>query len=569
MNGWGRLALANLVVAIGLIACGPSHPAGQSPAAGAPVPSGPRTITAAFLSDPPTLMNRVNSAVAGGRTSAGVTQLADMLNSSMTVSELGTLRPRLAETVPTIENGQWRVLPDGRTETTYRIKSGAQWHDGTPFTAEDLLFTIQVARDRELPFVRVLDYDLIERAEAADPHTLTVYWSRPFIDADLLFQGTELIPRHRLERPYRDDKPNFAHDPYWSTEFVGLGPFKLQSFARSSHMVIEANDGYVLGRPKIDRIEIRFIPDSNTLAANLLAGVVQLTIGQVFVLETALEVTERWRDGHVDLSGASQGNPMHLFPQFISPTPAVMTDVRFRRALYHALNRQELVEQTMAGKAVLADGILWDPSNREWADIERSIVRYPYDPQRAAQLMGEIGYRKAADGFYRDPASGGRLTMELRTLVSFDTGAKIIFPIADYWKRLGVDVETLVVPEQRQNDRQYRAERPGFDLARSPRDLTRHHSDEVALPENRFVGANRARYINTELDRLIEQYFVIIPWRERMATLGQVVHHMTDQVTAMGVFFDVPVAMVHNRIHKVRGASMGTDPLNAHEWELK
>lgn len=145
-------------------------------------------------------MNRVNSAVAGGPTSAGVTQLADILNSSMTVSELGAVKPRLAETVPTIENGLWRVLPDGRSETTYRIKQGVEWHDGTALRAEDLLFTIQVAQDRELPFVRVLDYDLIEQADIADQRTLTVRWKRPFIDADLLFQGTELIPRHRLER---------------------------------------------------------------------------------------------------------------------------------------------------------------------------------------------------------------------------------------------------------------------------------------------------------------------------------------------------------------------------------
>src|SRR5207249_1880243 len=141
-----------------------------------------------------------------------------------------------------------------------------------------------------------------------------------------------------------------------------------------------------------------------------------------------------------DLSGASSGLPMHVFPQFINPSPAIIGDVRFRRALYYGMDRQELVDQTMAGKAVLADGILWDPSSREWDDVEKSIVRYPFDPARAAQLIEGLGYSKAPDGFYRDPATGQRLTVELRTLVSFDTGVKIIFPIADYWKRLGVDV---------------------------------------------------------------------------------------------------------------------------------
>ena len=108
----------------------------------------------------------------------------------------------------------------------------------------------------------------------------------------------------------------------------------------------------------------------------------------------------------------------------------------------------------------------------------------------------------------------------------------------------------------------------GFDLARSPRDLTRHHSAEVALPENRFVGANRARYANPEFDALIDRYFVTIPWPERMAVLSQIVHQMTDQVTVMGIFFDVSPAMASNRLLNITGYREGTDPLNAHEWDL-
>ncbi len=569
---------AGLLIALMLVALScapPSRPApasggGQSSAA-APAPaSAPKWITAAFLSDPPTLMNRVNSAVAGGRTSAGITELADIVNSSMTVVVgRGAVEPRLAEAVPTIENGLWRVLPDGRTETTYRIKTGAQWHDGTPLTAADLVFTAQVAQDRELPFVRVLAYDLIDAIEVVDMRTALVKWKRPFIEADLLFAGPELIPRHILERPYLEDAANFAHLPYWSTEYVGLGPFKLREFARSSHLVMEANDGYILGRPKLDGIEIRFIPDSNTLSANILADAVQLTIGQNFSLETGLTVAEQWRGGRMEVSAASAGNPMHIFPQFINPSPAVIGDLRFRRALYHAIDRQEIVDSTMAGKAVLADAILWDPNDREWPGIEQGIVRYPFDPRRATQLIDELGYPRGADGFYRDPATGQRLTVELRTLVSFDTGVKIIFPIADYWQRTGVAVETLVVPVQRQSDREYRAARPGFDLARSPRDLTRHHGDEIALPENRFTGANRARYGNPEFDALIDRYYVTIPWTERMMVLSQVVRHMTDQVTVMGIFFDVTPAMATNRLVNIKAGRMGTDPINAHEWDLR
>jgi ABC-type transport system substrate-binding protein len=270
----------------------------------------------------------------------------------------------------------------------------------------------------------------------------------------------------------------------------------------------------------------------------------------------------------METSAQAAGLPMHVFPQFINPNPTVILDARFRKALYHAMDRQELIESQMSGRAIPADGILWDPGSREWPDISSRVVTYPYDPQRTTQLIESIGYARGSDGFFHEPGTNAKLTVELRTLTSFDSAVKAIYPIASYWERVGVSVDSLVVPQQLQNDRQYRAERPGFDLAVSPRDLTRHHSAEVALPENSFRGANRARYVNAEFDALIDRYFTTIPWRERIDVLGQVVHHMTDQVTVMGVYFDIAPVMVANRLQGVKGRPGGTEVWNIHEWDL-
>src|SRR5437870_3404849 len=184
MIGCGRVGALCIGLAIVAMSCAPpSRP--EAPGSQPAAPSlqfSPKWVTAAFLSDPPSLVNRVNSAVAGGRTSAGINQIGDLLNTGLVVPlDRGVLHPRLAEAVPSIENGLWRVFPDGRTETIYRIKDGVQWHDGTPFTAEDLVFSARVAQDRELPFVRILAYDLIDQVEIIDPRTAVVKWKRPFI----------------------------------------------------------------------------------------------------------------------------------------------------------------------------------------------------------------------------------------------------------------------------------------------------------------------------------------------------------------------------------------------------
>jgi ABC-type transport system substrate-binding protein len=103
----------------------------------------------------------------------------------------------LAEQLPSVENGLWRVFPDGRMETRRTIRSGAQWHDGTPFTTSDLLFSADLARDPELANLSDAAYGFLERLEAVDDRTLVAYWDRPYIAADMLFwrrSGNPILP---------------------------------------------------------------------------------------------------------------------------------------------------------------------------------------------------------------------------------------------------------------------------------------------------------------------------------------------------------------------------------------
>jgi peptide/nickel transport system substrate-binding protein len=138
--------------------------------------------------------------------------------------------PSLAEAVPSLENGLWRLLPDGRMETTWRIRDGARWHDGAPLTAEDVLFSLELGRDREMSAFHTPGYASIEDVWAPDSRTLTIVWAEPFIGADAVFGefAGGIVPRHLLEDAYRSDKLSFLELPYWSHEFVGTGPYRLR-----------------------------------------------------------------------------------------------------------------------------------------------------------------------------------------------------------------------------------------------------------------------------------------------------------------------------------------------------
>jgi peptide/nickel transport system substrate-binding protein len=404
-----------------------------------------------------------------------------------------------------------------------------------------------------------------------------VRWKQPYIDAERLFAvGTSAfaqpLPKHLLQAAYLENKAGITDLPYWTTAFVGTGPFKVKDWVSGSHLVLEAVDGFTLGRPKLDEIEIRFILDSNTLVANVLAGEIDLTLGRGISIEQALQVRDQWRGGRVD--AGTLRSALNIWPQLLNPSPAVVSDVRFRRAMFYAIDRQAMVDNLQGGLTQVVESWI-RPSEPEFRDLERNIVRYPYDARRAIQEIEGIGYSRGPDGVFRD-AEGQRLGLEFRTITG-DINQKTLLAVSDNWQQAGVAVDQVVIPSQRQSDLPYRATFPAFELLRgntSIENANNLHSGGARLPENGFRGGatggtNYSRYSSAQLDAQIDRFFATIPRAERMQIAGQIVQHMTEQVLVMGMFYDLQPAFVGTRLRNL--SPMGGDqslPWNAHEWDV-
>ena len=563
---WKHVALATMLTVVVAGCAAPSSPRTTQSGEAPRTSSGPKRVLAGILGDPHTLSQNINSASTGSI--RGVDESEKLIHAGVGIYDAqGNLQPQLAEAVPTIENGQWRVLPDGRMETTWQLKPNARWHDGTPFTSADLAFTLRVAQDPELPMTVFLGYKSLEGIQVVDERTATVTWSRPFIEADRLFTHEFALPfpKHILETPYTTDKATLLEHPYWTSEFIGAGPFTVREFVRNSHMVLSAYDDYVLGRPAVDEILVKFLSDPNALIANLLAGEVQVTVGRGLNLEQALQVAGQWAEGRVESKPA---NWIAHYPQALTPNPPVLGDVRFRRALLHALDRQAMSESLQGGQAPVAHTI-YEIGAPDYRELERFIVKYDYDPRRATQMIEELGFTRGPDGFFRDGA--GPLTVQSMTNAGDDLKEKMVLVGADYWKAAGVNVETVITPRQRATDREYRATYPGFDLVRQPGELDRFLSSEAALPENRFSGNNRTRYMNAELDGFIERYFTTIPMAQRREVLGSILNHLSDRVVALGVFYGPEPTLINNRLVNVHSAPgpYADETWNAHQWDIR
>jgi peptide/nickel transport system substrate-binding protein len=556
--------LALFTVAL-LAGCAAPRSGTGSEAATADQPVAPKRLVTAIKGDPPTLSDKINSSGAGGV--PGVSELERLISAGLTIrDDAGVLRPALAEAVPTAENGLWQVLPDGRMETRWVIRPGAQWHDGTPFTADDLVFTARASRDREVPHLRDTTLDALDTVEALDPQTVLARWKQPYIDADSLFShGKALpLPQHLLGSTYVENKAGLVEQPYWTRDFVGLGPYKVREWVAGSHLILDANDRFSLGRPRIAELEVKFIPDPNTLAANILAGTVNLTMGRGLDLEQAGVIRAQRQDVRVELS---IGGCLCAFPQYLNPNPPVIADLQFRRALSHAMDRRAFAESLQNGQVPDAQ-VFVGPNQAEYPFIEPSVVRHEYDPRAAAQLIEGLGYTKGPDGFYTDGA-GQRLAVEMRTTPGEEIGKKLIFAVADLWQRAGVGVDPIVIPPQQATDREWRANFPGFDMVNQPSTLNllqRFNGKEASLAENDYRGNNRMRYRNAELDGYIDRYFVTIPWAERMQVASQAIRHITGNVVAISLLYNATPVIMTDRLENVFASAVSW---NAHEWALR
>ncbi|MBM2812207.1 MAG: hypothetical protein HW416_2966, partial [Chloroflexi bacterium] len=525
-----------------------------------------KRLVAAVNSVPPAL-NQMVAAAAGS--APGMEAMATLVHSGFTIVDHdGSIQPLLAESVPSAENGLWKLLPDGRMETTWRIRDGVQWHDGTPFTSADVLFTYQVEEDNDLKAVFGHGYYRnVAAIDAPDPRTIVVTWRQTFIYANLLFgydgdRSLLPLPRHLLQEAYdRHDVESFLALPYWTAGFVGTGPYKVKDWSMDSNAVFQANDRYVLGRPKIDEIEVKFIRDVNTLTANVLAGTVELTLGRSVSLEEASDMVKKLEGGKMDVAPTGA---LAAFPQFINTNPAV-ANVQFRRALLHGVDRQQLVDTFSGGLSSIAHTFI-NPLEQDYKDVDPSVVKYAYDLRTAAQLMEGLGYAKAPDGLYND-SSGQRLAVEARG--NYKPG----FAVADEWKRFGVEVDAFAVPPQRAEDVEYRSTFPALEFVVRGNfrwDLNRVlGSNQVPLAENRWQGGNRGRYQNADLDGTIARYAATIPLSERNALLSQIVQHVSDQVVILFLFNNLEPTIFTKRVTNVHAKfERSTQAWNVTQWDL-
>jgi peptide/nickel transport system substrate-binding protein len=482
---------------------------------------------------------------------------------------LGNPVPVLASEAPSLERGSWQVIDGNRMETIYPLRRSATWHDGTPLTADDVVFTWQAIMTPELGAIDQNPERLIERVEAPDPHTVMIRWREIYIHANTY--ELEPLPRHILEPLVGRDPQSFVNSPYWTNQLVGAGPYALTDWVPGSHLRGRAYDGYVLGRPKIDEIMVHFISDTNQAVARFLAGGIDLTVGSLIKVEEGVILRDQLQArGEGTVLTTPESTRVGDF-QLRDPGAPQARSVLARRALSHALDRELLVDTLHYGLTLPAQTFI-PPGDPSLGPATPPLTQYTFDRNRAGQLLHDAGWERRADGLLYG-SSGDRFDLAVQTL----EGAQYVKEaqvIVESWRNVGVNAELEVLPRSRQNDREYRAKFPGFAiraLQRGTEWTRKWRTEEIPLESNQWRGDNRGAYSRPDVDRASVEYLTTIDPARRIAILLDVLRTVGEDVPSLPLYHGVDVYAVRDGLRGVQpsGPGQGWTVFNAHElsWE--
>jgi len=527
-----------------LAGCAPGPQATQQGAA-AGTPQAPKVLTIADFAEPASIFGFNGKSDGGAGVAGGLTHDLLVQEDGLRVGHAS-----LAVELPSVGRGTWRVNPDGSMDVEWKLKPGLKWHDGAPFTSDDMMFTLTLNRDRELPNADVGVARRMESGTNPDPLTFIVHWST----VDILGSAAtalQPLPRHLMEDLYRRDKDAFLNSPLFREQFVGLGPYQLTRWAQGSFIEVTRFDGYHRGAPPLEKVIVRYFSDANTALANIQAGSVDVIMPKVLEPDVVLAVRSQVENRGIQLRfeplpRMAQIEPMRR-PEFARPVNG-LPDVLVRKALSHAIDRAALTEVATGGLAPAADS-WFDPTDPLRPQLESSIVKYPYDPARALELLAQGGWTRGGDGI---PSAGSGQALVHTSGERFDvelwanpqTSNAVGNILVDGWRRVGVNATFYPMPPAVFEERVQSVRRPGPLLSNvntplNGRDVAaRYDGRELASEANRWTGRNRSGYQNPRTDALYDLLGSTIDPRARLPLLQEQIHIFTSDVVHIPLYWE-------------------------------
>lgn len=376
----------------------------------------------------------------------------------------------------------WKVEDGEEPTITFFLRKGVRWHDGKEFTAYDVQFTYDKIMDEKTNTVRRSDYELVKKAEVLAPYTFKVTYRQPF-SPGLGTWSMGVIPKHLLEK---EDINTTA----FNRKPIGTGPFRFVEWVTDEKIVVEANPDYFEGKPGLDRIIYRIIPETSLSEMEL------LTKGIDYYGVLPHQYRRMREVPFLKIYSQPVFSYTYLGYNLVNP---LFQDRRVRKAFTHAINREELVQYVLYGFGAVISGPF---PNHLWY-YNPNVKPLPYNPQKARELLSEAGW-KDRDGDGILDKDGRPFRFKLITNSGNDIRRDVGVLVQRQLRELGIDVvfetyEWSIFLKNFINPRHFDACILGWGLSPDPDDYMIWHSSQIEK------GFNFISYRNPEADRLWEE----------------------------------------------------------------
>jgi len=472
---------------------------------------------------------------------------ANILWGLLVVTPSLTHAPRIAETVPTLENG---LVTRNPFTVTYRIKEEAIWSDGEPITSWDVQFTWQNIMDPKRNVADRAGYDKIETIQTPDAKTVKIVFKEPYIHYKELFSTTyPILPKHLLNGRSYDDLLS-------QMITFASGPYRFKKWTKGESITITRNENFWDKEPYIDQVIFKFTPKTDSMFTGLEEGKLDMVYAP-----SDLKFIERL----ITLEGKEVRIEPGLVWEHIgfNLKNAYLGDENVRKAIAHALDRRKIAKEATGDEKVL-QSVVMPLQDRYYVS---SWKTYDYNPDKAREYLRKAGFSRGADGIYEK--EGKPLKLAISTTTGNAVRERTVEIIQENLTRAGIRVE--VANSSPATFFNTKLSRGDFEigvwawLAGDEPKLQHLFASDMAPP----AGFNYYGYDDGFLTDVVKRLSRTIDQKERAAVYRIAQDKLSDDAVVIPLYQHPHVIAYDGRVHGVRDNVSFEGPLwNLHECSI-
>lgn len=443
---------------------------------------------------------------------------------------------------------RWDISED-KLRIRFFLRKDVKWHDGKPFTAKDVEYTYKVYVDPKTPTAYSTDFLKVKEFRVIDDYTVEAVYEKPYAPA-LGSWGQGILPRHLLENVDITESPLKRHP-------IGTGPYKFKDWVTGEKITVDSFYDYFEGRPLIDRVMTRVIPDLATMFLELKA----LSLDQMGLtpLQYVRQTDTKWFNENFNKYKYLGFGYSYLGYNL---QDWKFKDKKVRQAITMAINRESIVEGVLLGLGAVTD----TPYKPDTYWYNQNVKKFPYDPEKAKEMLAEAGWKDTNnDGVLEKDGKPFEFTIITNHGNDIRKNAATI--IQRDLKKVGIDVKIRVIEwaaflKNFINKRNFEACLLGWGIGIDPSQIDIWNSKKTGESELNFIN-----YQNPEVDELLDLGASTYDREERKKYYDKFQEIIAEEQPYTFLFVQYALPIINARVHGIKPAPIGIG-YNFTEWNV-